>query len=209
MRTRPYEVLVVYDFDEDSTVPAVERLRRQQPAFRLHRNTRGRGALNAIRSGLDAARAPHVIVMMADGSDDPGDVDPMLAQARAGADVVSGSRYMPGGHQRGGPLLKRTLSRLAGLSLHWVGGIPTHDSTNSFRLYSRRLLESVEIESRGGFEIGIELTVKAHLAGMKVAEVPTTWYDRTAGKSRFRLLEWIPSYLRWYRKGMWGRLRRG
>jgi len=146
--------------------------------------------------------------MMADLSDDPGDVDRMVELARGGADVVSGSRYMRGGRQLGGPLLKRMMSRTAGLSLHWLGGVPTHDPTNNFRLYSRRLLESVQVESVAGFELAIELTVKAHLAGRRVAEVPTTWRDRTAGESRFRLWDWLPHYLRWYRRGITGRFRR-
>ena len=208
VRTRPYEVLVVYDFDADTTVPVVQRLQAEMPALKLHRNTIGRGALNAIKSGLAAAQAPYVVVTMADGSDDPADIDRMLVAARGGADVVSGSRYMRGGRQLGGPLLKRTLSRAAGLSLRWLGGVPTHDPTNSFRLYSRRLLDAVPIESQGGFELGIELTVKAHLRGMRVAEVPTTWHDRTAGQSRFRLRQWIPHYLRWYLRGLTSRVRR-
>jgi glycosyltransferase involved in cell wall biosynthesis len=206
--TRPLEVLVVYDFEEDTTVPVVERLRREMPEVRLHRNQLGRGALNAIKSGLGAARAPYVLVAMADGSDDPKDVDRMLEVARSGAAVVSGSRYMRGGRQLGGPLLKRTLSRLAGLSLHWVAGLPTHDPTNSFRLYSRSLLDAVEIESVGGFEVGLELTVKAHERGLRVAEVPTTWRDRTAGQSRFRLWRWGPHYLRWYLRALGARFRR-
>jgi hypothetical protein len=149
-----------------------------------------------------------VLVAMADGSDDPKDVDRMLEVARSGAAVVSGSRYMRGGRQLGGPLLKRTLSRLAGLSLHWVAGLPTHDPTNSFRLYSRSLLDAVEIESVGGFEVGLELTVKAHERGLRVAEVPTTWRDRTAGQSRFRLWRWGPHYLRWYLRALGARFRR-
>ena len=90
--------------------------------------------------------------------------------------------------------------------LHWVGGLPIHDATNSFRLYSRRLLDAVTIESSGGFELGIELTVKAHRLRMRIAEVPTTWRDRTAGQSRFRLWQWLPRYLRWYWLGIAGRL---
>jgi hypothetical protein len=129
----------------------------------------------------------------------------MFKLASDGADVVAGSRYMRGGHQLGGPLLKRTLSRSAGLSLHWLGGVPVHDATSNFRLYSKRLLNQVTIESTGGFELGIELTVKAHLLGMRLAEVPTTWRDRTAGESRFQLWEWLPRYLKWYSRGMGGR----
>ncbi|HEV3232083.1 MAG TPA: glycosyltransferase [Candidatus Dormibacteraeota bacterium] len=205
---RPLEILVVYDFPEDTTVPVVERLRPEIPGLRGYRNDLGRGVVNALKAGLRAAAAPHVLVTMADGSDDPATVDAMYALAAAGADVVAGSRYMRGGRQEGGPLLKRTMSRTAGLSLHWLGGLPTHDPTNSFKLYSRRLLDAVELESEGGFEIGIELTVKAHLLGMRVTEVPTTWRDRTAGESRFDLRRWIPHYLRWYRRGLAGRFRR-
>ena len=97
------------------------------------------------------------------------------------------------------------MSRTAGLSLHWLGGMPIHDPTNNFRLYSKRLLERVTIESTGGFELGIELTVKAHLMGMRIAEVPTTWRDRTAGESRFKLWQWLPRYLKWYWRGIGGR----
>jgi len=204
--TRPLEVLVVHDFDEDTTVPVVKRLQAELPELHLHRNTLGRGALNALKSGLAAARAPYVLVTMGDGSDDPGDIDAMYGLARGGADVVAGSRYMPGGKQVGGPLLKRTMSRAAGLSLHWLGGVPIHDATSNYRLYSRRLLDRVTIESTGGFELGLELTVKAYRLGMRVAEVPTTWRDRTAGESRFRLWNWLPRYLRWYRVGLMGRL---
>lgn len=205
---RPLEVMVVHDFDEDSTVPVVKRLQAELPELVLHRNTLGRGVLNALRSGLAAARAPYVLVTMGDGSDDPADIDGMYALAQGGADVVAGSRYMRGGRQVGGPLLKRTMSRAAGLSLHWFGGLPVHDATSNFRLYSRRLLDRVTIESTGGFELGIELTVKAYLLGMRVAEVPTTWRDRTAGQSRFRLWNWLPRYLHWYRRGVVGRFRR-
>src|SRR5579872_6783442 len=171
--TRPLEVLVVHDFDEDTTVPVVKRLQADHPELRLHRNTLGRGVLNAMKSGLRAARAPYVLITMGDGSDDAADIDPMYELARGGADVVAGSRYMRGGRQVGGPLVKRTMSRAAGLSLHWVGGLPVHDATSNYRLYSKRLLNQVTIESVGGFELGLELTVKAYRRGLRIAEVPT------------------------------------
>src|SRR5438477_1583695 len=203
--TRPLEVLVVYDFDADTTVPVVERLQAELPELRLHRNDVGRGVVNALKSGLAAAAAPFVLVTMGDASDEPGDSDAMYVLARGGADVVAGSRYVKGGQQVGGPLLKRTMSRIAGLSLHWLGGLPIHDATSNYRLYSKRLLNQVTIESRGGFELGLELTVKAYRLRMHVAEVPTTWRDRMAGQSRFRLWEWLPRYLHWYWRGMAGR----
>ncbi len=78
------------------------------------------------------------------------------------------------------------MSRAAGLTLHWFAGVRTHDPTNNFKLYSRRFLDGVTIESAAGFELALELTVKATLAGRRVAEVPTTWRDRTAGPEQLQ-----------------------
>jgi glycosyltransferase involved in cell wall biosynthesis len=203
-----HEIVVVYDFDADTTVPVIARLRGELPGLRGLRNDRGRGVLNAMQAGIAGTTAPFVLISMADGSDEPGVVDPMVALARDGADVVAASRYMRGGRQLGGPRLKRLLSRTAGLTLHWFARVPTHDPTNNFKLYSRRFLDSVTIESTAGFELALELTVKATIAGRRVAEVPTTWRDRTAGQSNFKLRKWLPHYLHWYRVAFAGTLRR-
>jgi glycosyltransferase involved in cell wall biosynthesis len=194
----PHELVVVYDFDADTTVPVVGRLAGEIPGLRGLRNDLGRGVLKAMKAGIAGTTAPYVLISMADGSDEPGIVDSMVELARGGADVVAASRYMRGGRQVGGPPLKRLLSRTAGLTLHWFAGVPTHDPTNNFKLYSRRFLESVTIESSAGFELALELTVKATLAGRPVAEIPTTWRDRTAGQSNFKLRTWLPHYLHWY-----------
>ena len=172
----PHELVVVYDFDGDTTVPVVARLAGDIPGLRGLRNDLGRGVLNAMKAGIAGTTAPYVLISMADGSDEPEVVDPMVALARDGADVVSASRYMRGGHQVGGPPLKRLMSRTAGLTLHWFAGVPTHDPTNNFKLYSRRYLDTVTIESTA-VSSSLELTVKATLAGRRVAEVPTTWLD--------------------------------
>src|SRR6266851_1872825 len=132
----PHETLIVYDFPEDNTLPAVAAMARL---------------------------------------------------IRDGADVVAGSRYVRGGRQEGGPLVKRTLSRFAGMSLHYLAGLPIHDATNNFRAYSRRVIEQIPVEGEASFALALELTLKAHWNGWRIAEVPTTWRDRTAGRSRFRL----------------------
>jgi glycosyltransferase involved in cell wall biosynthesis len=193
----PHEVLLVYDFPEDSTLPAVTAMQPACPAVRLVHNTLGRGVLNAIKAGFQASGGDVIVVMMADRSDEPADVPEMAKLVRAGADVVAGSRYVRGGRQEGGPLVKRTLSRLAGMSLHYLAGLPIRDATNNFRAYSRRAVE-LPIEGQASFAIALELTLKAHWQGWRLAEVPTTWRDRTAGQSRFRLWAWLPHYLRWY-----------
>ena len=197
----PHEVLLVYDFPEDTTLPAVAAMQPPCPAVRLVHNDLGRGVLNAIKAGFRASQGDVIVVMMADRSDEPGDVPAMAKLVREGADVVAGSRYVRGGRQEGGPLVKRTLSQLAGMSLHYLAGLPIRDATNNFRAYSRRAVE-LPIEGQASFAIALELTLKAHWQGWRLAEVPTTWRDRTAGQSRFRLWAWMPHYLRWYLRAM-------
>ena len=96
-------------------------------------------------------------------------------------------------------MLKWLVSRLAGRSLHLFAHVGTRDATNSFKAYSTEFIREVGIDSRDGFEIGIELTAKARRLRRPVAEIPTIWLDRQAGVSNFRVARWIPKYLRWYR----------
>jgi dolichol-phosphate mannosyltransferase len=195
-----YELLICYDFEGDSTLPALAALpaAEKPAALRLVRNDLGRGVRFAIEAGMRAARAPVVVVSMVDLSDDYGKLEAMVEGVERGADVVAASRYMRGGQQIGGPWLKGQLSRLGGLSLHALSGLPTRDPTNSFKAYKKSFLDRTPIESPAGFALGLELTVKAHFGGGKVEEVPATWRDRTAGESRFELWKWLPLYLRWY-----------
>lgn len=202
----PHEVLVVHDEPDDPTLPVVAALQATYPQMRPVHNQLGRGPALALRAGFAAASGEAVLVTMADASDEIADIAPMLAKIAEGYDVVSASRYMPGGRQLGGPFLKGLLSRVAGVSLHWLVGLPTADPTTSFKMYRKAMLDHLVLESDAGFEISLEIPVKAFLAGYRISEVPTTWHDRVAGKSNFKLLRWLPRYLRWYglalRKGL-------
>jgi dolichol-phosphate mannosyltransferase len=205
----PHKILVVYDFEQDNTLPPLKRfIESGHGGIRMEKNHYGRGALNAIRTGFESAEADWCLVCMGDLSDDMAAIGPMLRLADEGFDVVCGSRYMRGGRQIGGPWFKGLLSRIAGMTLHWVGGLPTHDATNSFKLYRRSLFERIRIESRGGFEIGMEIVIKAHLLGCRIGEVPSTWRDRSGGESKFQLLKWLPHYLHWYLLALKGRFTR-
>jgi len=193
------EVLVVVDSLDDTTIPAVEAYHRREPRVRHLVNDYGRGPAHAIRYGIDHARSETVVVTMADGCDDPRQIDDLVKLVERGVVVAAASRYMPGGQQVGGPRLKSFLSRAAGRSLHFFTGVGTRDATNSFKAYRKEFLDEVGIDSRDGFEIGLELTAKARRMRLPVAEIPTIWLDRTFGESHFRLASWIPKYLRWYR----------
>ena len=153
---------------------------------------------NRRQLGDRLAQAPVVVVTMADGCDDPRQIDDLTRLVERGVVVAAASRYMPGGQQVGGPMLKRFMSRTAGRTLFWFARIGTRDATNSFKAYRRAFVDEVGIESRDGFEIGLELTAKARRMRMPVAEIPTIWLDREAGVSNFKIAQWLPKYLHWY-----------
>lgn len=195
----PAEVLVVYDSPDDTTRPWVEKCAAAEPRVVPVLNTYGRGPANAIRYGFDMAGADVVVVTMADGCDDPQQIDQLVRLVERGVVIAAASRYSRGGQQVGGPMLKRLLSRTAGLSLGLLARVGTRDGTNSFKAYDRHFVDTVGIDSDAGFEVGLELVAKARRLRAPVAEIPTIWLDRTYGFSNFKMQAWLPRYLRWYR----------
>jgi len=193
------EVLVVYDDPSDTTVPYLDKYVTHDPRVVPALNAYGAGPARAIRYGIDNARAPITVVTMADGSDDVAQIDDLCRLVDRGVVVAAASRYTSGGQQIGGPVLKSLLSRLAGLSLFWLARVGTRDATNSFKAYSTEFVREVGIESDTGFEIGIELVAKARRLRRPVAEIPTIWLERAHGASNFKVVRWVPRYMRWYR----------
>jgi len=194
----PYKIVIIYDSNEDNTLPVVRNIMREQNNIKLIKNKYGRGVLNAIKTGFETISNGVVLVVMADLSDNLNEIDSMFRKINEGYDIICGSRYMKGGEQIGGPRIKKFLSRLAGVSLYFLTGIPTHDVTNSFKMYKKSVLDEIEIKSNGGFELGMEIVIKAFLKGYRITEIPSIWRDREKGKSKFKLWKWLPKYIYWY-----------
>src|SRR5258708_8023097 len=195
----PARVLICYDHAEDDTLPAI---RENADAFaglpvELVRNT-GRGVHGAIMTGFAKSTAPFILMFPADDHINAPLLDRMVAPAREGCDIISASRFMPGGAMIGCPLVKAVPSRNANFTLRHLARLPTTDASNGFRMFSRRVIDRIAVESTEGFCYSIELLVKAHRLGWKIAEVPVTWIERPDRRTRFRLFRWLPSYLRWY-----------
>ena len=196
-----YNVCIVYDFPEDNTLPEVKKycLKYSVNNIKCIHNDLGKGVCNALKKGLKTINAPIFLIVMGDISDDLKIVPQMIKMINEdGCDVVCGSRYMAGGKQLGGPPIKNILAKMAGLSLHWLTHIPTHDISNSYKMYRTTSVRQQTIESTEGFTIGLELLVKIWKSGGKVGEIPSIWRERNVGKSRFRTFRWLPYYLRWY-----------
>lgn len=195
----PARVLICYDMESDDTLPVVRAHPEAHAGMPVEfvRNY-GRGAHSAVMSGFAASSAPAVIVFPADDHLNAPILERMLTLAAEGNDIVCASRFMPGGTMEGCPWLKAVLVRTAAFLMYYAAWVPTKDPTSGFRLFSRRLVKHVPVESTEGFCYSIELLVKAHRMGLRVAEVPAQWAERTEGRSRFRVLHWLPHYLRWF-----------
>jgi GT2 family glycosyltransferase len=195
----PARVLICYDMPDDNTLPAV----RDNPQaygklpVEFVRN-QSRGAHAAVMAGMAASTAPLILVYPADDDFNAGILDSMVALAHEGRDIVCASRFMPGGTMQGCPWLKSVLVRSGAFTLHHLARLPTHDPTSGFRLFSRRVVDRIAVESTEGFCYSIELLVKAHRLGWRIGEVPALWFERKHGASRFKVLRWLPAYLRWY-----------
>jgi glycosyltransferase involved in cell wall biosynthesis len=195
----PLRVLICYDREDDNTLTAIRTNCDALGALTIEfvRNQR-RGAHSAVLTGFAASAAPFVIVMMADDDYNADMIDAMVAKAESGCDIVCATRFMPGGRMVGCPWLKAVLVRTGNFTLHHLGRLPTRDATNGFRLFTRRVVDQITIESDRGFCYSIELVVKCHRLRWPIGEVPAQWRERTRGTSRFQVMKWLPAYLRWY-----------
>jgi dolichol-phosphate mannosyltransferase len=195
----PIRIYIIYDTDEDPTFQIVkDKINDYNFEILLVKNKSGHGALNAIITGFTVFEEEACVVIMADGSDDLSTINGMYGLFCQGFHIVCGSRYMRNGEQHGGNKFKRILSKIAGESLYYLTQMPTHDVTNSFKLYTKYALKQIKFESTGGFEIGMEIVVKSYINNLSITEVPTIWKDRYTGTSKFKLIKWLPHYFVWY-----------
>ena len=193
----PFRVLICYDDESDDTLDALKDFNDARCEIVRVRN-RGRGAHGAVVTGFDEGDAPAAIMWPADDSFNAPIIDAMYREYLNGCHVVCASRFIRGGCMVGAPWLKSLLVRSSAFTLYYLARLPARDASNGLRLFSRRLLDRAKIESSAGFAYGIELLVKCHRLGWNIADVPAAWFERTSGRSRFRVIRWLPEYLRWY-----------
>lgn len=195
-----HELVVVNDHSTDKTFLLAKELTLKYPNVKLVDNTNEKGFANAIRFGFSKISGELAIPVMGDLCDDLGTLKEMVNKIDEGYDVVCGSRYIAGGLRIGGSRVKGFFSCFVGKSLFYLLGIPTHDIANAFKMYKKKVIDAINIESKG-FEISMEMPLKAYYLGFKLTEVPTVWREREKGKSSFKMIKLLTNYLRWY---LWG-----
>ncbi|MBA2763904.1 MAG: polyprenol monophosphomannose synthase [Thermoleophilaceae bacterium] len=185
---RPFHVLVVDDNSPDGTGTIADRLAAELTEVEvLHRAGKeglGRAYVAGFRQAL-AAGAELVLEMDSDFSHDPADL-PRLIEASNSADLVLGSRYVPGGGVLDWPLPRRLVSRGGSLYARLVLGLRVRDLTGGFKCFKRAVLERIGIDSihADGYGFQIELTYRAVRAGFEVVEVPIVFREREFGTSK-------------------------
>jgi len=198
-----HEVVIVYDSDDDPTVPVVKGLQQSIGTLVLQKNLYGSGVVNAIKTGFKVTETPIVCIYTADFADQPDAIDMMHQKIRQGFDIVSGSRYIPGGRKYGGPWLQTKFSRIGNWLFRALTNFPLTDVTYSFKMYRREVIDFLTIEYDAGWVISLEICLKAYLNGFKFAEIPAVWIARQQGESKFSLGKWLPVYLRLFFYGVW------
>ena len=191
-----YRILICYDYEEDPTLKIIKKNFPNNAKILFIKNF-SKGFNAAIISGFRNSLAQATIIFMADDHINHNIIDLCYEKFNEGYDVVCPSRFIKGGKMIGNPILKALLTRLVSFFLYHFTSFPIKDSTNSFRLFSKKLIDDVQIESNEGFTLSLELTAKAHRRGYKIAEIPTTWKERDKGQSRFKLFSFILPYLKW------------
>ena len=191
-----YNILVCYDYDEDPTIKIIKESFPNDLKIVFVKNF-STGFNNALISGFKNSTGKAILIFMADDHINHNIINLCYEKFKEGNDVVCPSRFIKGGKMYGNPFLKSLLTKLASFFLFNFTSFPIKDSTNSFRLFSKKIIDMVKIESKKGFTLSLELTAKAHRLGYKMTEVPTTWMERKKGKSRFKLFSFIIPYIRW------------
>lgn len=195
------EIIIVNDHSIDRTPSIVENLQNKYPFIKLVNNSGEPGFANTLKKGFQSAKGVFVLPVMADSCDTPETIPLMLEKAKEGYDVVCGSRYVRGGKRVGGPLIQGFFSRFVGITLHFFTGIPTRDVANAFKMYRKDILLSLNLKEKG-FAVSMEACVKFFINGYKICDVPTVWYGRKKGKSKFKLSKTLP-YIKLYLWTIW------
>ena len=196
-----FKVLLCYDLDSDNLFEYIDEFKKYNFDINLIKNP-SQGPLSAIKHGLNSGNSSAVIVYPADDLLNYKLLDKMYEKFIEGNDIVVASRFIKGGSMKNCPLIKSILVRTASFTLYFLSSIPVRDASNGFRLFSRKLLNQVKIESKVGFAYSLELLVKCHRLKNNIAEVPALWEERSEGESRFKLFKWIPQYFKWYLYGL-------
>lgn len=191
-----FNIFIIYDNDDDSTLPIIKDRFGLNKEIKFVRNELI-GAHGAVITGFRYSNSIAALILPADDDYNSKNINLYFKKILEGYDMVCPSRFVKGGCMVGAPLFKYFIMRIVNFFLFYFIGLPTRDSTNGFRLFSKKLLNEIDIESNEGFSYSLEILIKSTLKEKKIIELPALWYERKYGKSNFKVFKWASAYLRW------------
>jgi dolichol-phosphate mannosyltransferase len=190
-----FEIIVVDDHSSDATASVVAEMAARWPTVRCVPNLRANGFGNAIHTGLEAYTGDAVCIVMADASDDPKDIVLYWRKLEQGYDCAFGSRFVHGAEVVDYPAVKLVLNRGANMFIAGLFGVRYNDMTNAFKCFRREVIDGITPILSHHFNITVELPLKAIVRGYSWTVVPTNWYNRKDGVSKFKVKEMGSRYL--------------
>jgi glycosyltransferase involved in cell wall biosynthesis len=191
-------VIIINDGSIDETGSVARSIAGEQPGSVVALEQSHKGFAETVKHGIEQVPEEDAfVVVMADGCDEVDLIEDMFQIVRERqADVVCASRYIRGGKRAGGNFIKAAGSRAVNAFFSVAMKGQCHDATNSFKMFKKACLHRVSLKSRG-FEISLEMAIKAYKKGFRFREIPTRWADRKFGKSKFILFRDGIRYLGW------------
>ncbi len=184
-----FEIIVSNDNSSDKTGKICEDYAKKFKNLKVvNRKSPEHGMGATLMDGTKAAGSKIIVWVMADKSDELEKIPKMVKKVEEGFDLVLGSRYMPGGSRGELGIDKAFFSWFYTFCAKIIFGIKIHDITNAFRAFRKDLVEKIRLESKD-FAISPEFAIKCQLKGIKIGEVPATYYNRKVGKTKFKMFK--------------------
>ncbi len=198
------EIIIVYDNENDNSIPVAKKLQNDFKNITLVHNTIGKGVKYALQAGVEKSQYQNILITAVDEIFPIISIDKMLNMiVKDNYDFVSGTRYRNGGKRLGGSLIGHFLSRFANKSFCLITKFPMSDLTTGIKMFKKDFYKKIEISTNPvGWVFAFELSIKAYIMNLKVGEVPLISVDRLfGGESTFRVGKWVHEYLKCY---FWG-----
>ncbi len=191
-----FKILICYDSESDRTLKHLKNKNIIKKEIVFIKNP-SQGPNSAIIEGIRSSTAEIILIYMADDFENIKLINRMINLIEEGNDLIIPSRFVPGGQMLGAKKIKKTITLIGSYLIYYIARIPFKDCTNAFKMFSAKLKNKINLESKIGFTFALELVIKSYSLNLKILEIPSSWVDLENRKSNFKVFKWLPYYIYW------------
>ena len=191
-----FKILICYDSESDKTLKHLKNKNIIKREIVFIKNP-SQGPNSAIIEGIRSSKAEIILIYMADDFENIKLINRMVNLIEEGNDLIIPSRFVPGGQMLGAKKIKKTITLIGSYLIYYIARIPFKDCTNAFKMFSAKLKNKINLESKVGFTFALELVTKSYSLNLKIIEIPSSWIDLENRKSNFKVFKWLPYYIYW------------